>query len=72
MEERCTTTTVPKEDMASTSKETTAGSTSAMDTRPENSELDELPKEMHEMKIKDEKADKADSLEDNLKVYPKF
>ncbi|KAL3348924.1 hypothetical protein AABB24_022206 [Solanum stoloniferum] len=67
MEERCTTTTVPKEDMASTSKETTAGSTSAMDTRPENSELDELPKEMHEMKIKDEKADKADSLEDNLK-----
>lgn len=67
MEERCTTTTVPKEDMASTSKETTARSTSAMDTRPENSELDELPKEMHEMKIKDEKADKADSLEDNLK-----
>ncbi|MCD9639384.1 hypothetical protein HAX54_023825 [Datura stramonium] len=35
-----------------------------MDTRPENSEFDELPKEMHDMKIKDEK---ADSLEDNLK-----
>ncbi|XP_075093736.1 shaggy-related protein kinase epsilon-like isoform X1 [Nicotiana tabacum] len=63
MEERCTT-IVPKEDMASTSKGTTTGSTSTMDTRPENSEFDELPKEMHEMKIKDEK---ADSHEDNLK-----
>lgn len=67
MEEGCTTTTVPKEDMASTSMETTAGSTSTMDIRLENSELDELPKEMHEMKIKDEKDDKADSLDDNLK-----
>lgn len=72
MEEGCTTTTVPKEDMASTSMETTAGSTSTMDIRLENSELDELPKEMHEMKIKDEKDDKADSLDDNLKVYPSF
>ncbi|CAN4111725.1 unnamed protein product [Withania somnifera] len=50
--------------MASTSKDTTTASTSTMDTKPENSEFDELPKEMHEMKIKDEK---ADSLEDSLK-----
>ncbi|CAN4125795.1 unnamed protein product [Withania somnifera] len=51
--------------MASTSKETPTGSTSAMDTRPENSVFDELPKEMHEMKIKDEKT--PDGLDDNFR-----
>lgn len=68
MEERCTT-AVPKEVMASTSKENSTESTVTMETKPEKSELDELPKEMHEMKIKDEK---AENLDDNLKVSPKF
>ncbi|CAN4125796.1 unnamed protein product [Withania somnifera] len=36
-----------------------------MDTRPENSVFDELPKEMHEMKIKDEKT--PDGLDDNFR-----
>lgn len=60
--EKCTTTS--EQNTASASEEA-AASTSNMSTRPEKTGYDELPKEMHEMKIRD---DKSDSHEENLKV----
>lgn len=54
----------PEQLTASKSLETVS-KTSKVHGRPDKSDYNELPKEMHEMKIKD---DKADDHEDNAKV----
>lgn len=61
--ENCTTSS--DQHTASTSEEAAAASTSDILPRPEKSGYDELPKEMHEMKIRD---DRSDSHQENLKV----
>lgn len=50
--------------MTSTSEESTV-CTLNVDTRPEKSRYEELPKEMNEMKIRD---DKTNGREDDIKV----
>ncbi|KAL3536865.1 hypothetical protein ACH5RR_000231 [Cinchona calisaya] len=54
--------TASEQNMASTSTET-AASTSNMLAKPVKSGYDELPKEMHEMKIRDDKSDNQEDLE---------
>lgn len=54
----------PEHNTASKSLETVSNK-SDVHGRPDKSDYDKLPKEMHEMKIKD---DKADNHEDNVKV----
>nr|BAO02536.1 predicted Shaggy-like kinase ortholog [Nicotiana alata] len=60
-EEQCT--IAPKQDVTSTSNESSA-TTLNVDTRPEKSGFEELPKEMNEMKIRD---DKTNGHEDDIK-----
>ncbi|NP_001312816.1 shaggy-related protein kinase epsilon-like [Nicotiana tabacum] len=60
-EEQCT--IAPKQDVTSTSSESTT-TTLNVDTRPEKSGYEELPKEMNEMKIRD---DKTNGREDDIK-----
>ena len=64
--EKCT--TASEQNMASTSAEP-AASTSKVVARPVKSGYDELPREMHDMKIRD---DKSDTHEDTMKVNTKF
>ncbi|XP_009610982.1 shaggy-related protein kinase epsilon-like [Nicotiana tomentosiformis] len=61
LEEQCT--IAPKQDVTSTSEESTV-CTLNVDTRPEKSRYEELPKEMNEMKIRDEK---TNGHEDDIK-----